>query len=76
MRVLAAGDRERARTVPDPAFAPPADDTLGPSLDFAFGAGGRGAGLYDAGTRKRFAGVKETFAPANLFRGNYGVSAC
>ncbi|WP_449340848.1 BBE domain-containing protein [Streptomyces canarius] len=32
--------------------------------------------MYDAGTRKRLAGVKETYDPANLFRGNHGVSAC
>ncbi|MEV5144171.1 FAD-binding oxidoreductase [Streptomyces sp. NPDC052727] len=76
VRVLTVGDRERARTVLDPAFALLADDTLGRSLNFAFGAGDRGAGLYDAETRKRLAGVKETYDPANLFRRNYGVSAC
>ncbi len=54
-RVLTVGDRKRARTVPDPVFALPADDTPGRSLDFAFGAGDRGAGLYDAETRKRLA---------------------
>ncbi|MFF8903685.1 BBE domain-containing protein [Streptomyces olivaceoviridis] len=54
----------------------PSDDTLARSLDFPVGAGDRGAGLYDAGTRKRLAGVKETYDPANLFRGNHGVSAC
>lgn len=51
-------------------------NTLGRSLGFAFGAGGRGAGPYDAETRKRLARVKETYDPANLFRRNYGVSPC
>lgn len=77
VRVPTAGDRdrERARTVRDPALALPADGTLGRPLGFAFGAGDRGAGLYGAGTHKRLAGV-ETYDPANLFRMNYGVSAC
>ncbi|MFD4480916.1 FAD-binding oxidoreductase [Streptomyces sp. NPDC058471] len=43
-------------------------------LNFAFGAGDRGEGLYDAETRKRLAGLKATYDPANLFRRNYGVS--
>lgn len=76
VRVLTVGDRQRARAVLDPVFALLADDTLGRSLNFAFGAGDRGAGLYDAETRKRLARVKETYDPANLFRRNYGVSAC
>lgn len=76
VRVLTVGDRKRARTVLDPVFALLADDTLGRSLNFAFGAGDRSAGLYDAETRKRLARVKETHDPANLFRRNYGVSPC
>ncbi|GHJ98877.1 oxidoreductase [Streptomyces sp. Y2F8-2] len=76
VRLLTVGDRERARAVLDPAFALLADDRLGRSLNFAFGAGDRGAGLYDPETRKRLAGLKETYDPANLFRRNYGVSAC
>ncbi|UXY19784.1 FAD-binding oxidoreductase [Streptomyces cynarae] len=76
VRLLTVGDRERARAVLDPAFALLADDRLGRSLNFAFGSGDRGAGLYDPETRKRLAGLKETYDPANLFRRNYGVSAC
>ncbi|MGW5661151.1 FAD-binding oxidoreductase [Streptomyces sp. NPDC003758] len=76
VRLLTVGDRERARAVLDPAFVLLADDRLGRSLNFAFGSGDRGAGLYDPETRKRLAGLKETYDPANLFRRNYGVSAC
>ncbi|WP_225832149.1 FAD-binding oxidoreductase [Streptomyces sp. NK08204] len=75
LRLLGVGEREKARAVLDPAFALLAGDTLGRSLNFAFGAGDRGAGLYDLRTRKRLAGLKERYDPANLFRGNYGVSA-
>ncbi|MFC8344691.1 hypothetical protein [Streptomyces sp. NPDC057280] len=42
-------------------------------VNFAFGAGNRGAGLYGPETRKRPAGVKSTYDPANLFCGGYGV---
>ncbi|MET8806715.1 FAD-binding oxidoreductase [Streptomyces sp. NPDC004546] len=73
LRLLTVGERERARAVLDPAFALLAEDTLGRSLNFAFGAGDRNAGLYGPGTRKRLARVKETYDPANLFRRNYGV---
>ncbi|MGW0764220.1 FAD-binding oxidoreductase [Streptomyces sp. NPDC002676] len=75
LRVLGVGEREQARTLLDPAFALLADDTLGRCLNFAFGAGDRSAGLYDPETRKRLAGLKEQYDPANLFCGNYGVSA-
>ncbi|MER6073109.1 BBE domain-containing protein [Streptomyces sp. NPDC001817] len=75
VRLLTVGERERARALLDPAFALPAGDALARSLDFAFGAGDRNAGLYDPETRKRLARVKETYDPANLFRRNYGVSA-
>jgi hypothetical protein len=75
VRLLTVGERERARALLDPAFALPAGDTLGRSLDFAFGAGDRNAGSYDPETRKRLARVKETYDPANLFRRNYGVGA-
>ncbi|MFF3907091.1 FAD-binding oxidoreductase [Streptomyces sp. NPDC001848] len=76
VRLLTVGDRERARAVLDPAFALLADERLGRSLNFAFGAGDRSAGLYDPETRKRLAGLKESYDPANRFRRNYGVSAC
>ncbi|KUM93834.1 FAD-binding protein [Streptomyces cellostaticus] len=76
VRLLAVGEREQARAVLDPAFALLADDTLGRALNFAFGAGDRGAGLYDPETQKRLAGLKEQYDPANLFRRTYGVSAC
>lgn len=75
VRLLTVGEREAARAVPDPAFALLAPVTLGRALDFAFGAGDRTEGLYDDGTRKRLAGVKSQYDPANLFRRNYGVSA-
>ncbi|MFI7415224.1 FAD-binding oxidoreductase [Streptomyces sp. NPDC049627] len=74
LRLLAMGDREQARKVLDPAFAPLAPVTLGRAVNFAFGAGDRGEGLYDAGTRKRLAELKSLYDPANLFRRNYGVS--
>lgn len=52
--------------------------TIGRALNFAYGAGDRTAeGLYDAGTRKRLAGLKSVYDPANLFRrncGNYDVA--
>ncbi|MEU8028367.1 FAD-binding oxidoreductase [Streptomyces sp. NPDC049099] len=73
VRLLTAGEREQARAVLDPAFALLAEDTLGRSLNFAFGAGDRNTGLYGPETRKRLARVKQTHDPANLFRRNYGV---
>ncbi|MFJ5967381.1 FAD-binding oxidoreductase [Streptomyces sp. NPDC093060] len=76
VRLLTVGEREQARAVLDPAFALLADDTLGRALNFAFGAGDRSASLYGPETRKRLAGLKERYDPANLFRRNYGVSAC
>ncbi|MFF7975578.1 FAD-binding protein [Streptomyces sp. NPDC007905] len=76
VRLLTVGEREQARTVLDPAFALLARETLGRSLNFVFGAGDRGAGLYDPETRKRLAGLKERYDPAGLFRRGYGVSAC
>ncbi|MGI5398906.1 hypothetical protein ACQEVG_05490 [Streptomyces sp. CA-135486] len=42
--------------------------TLGRSLNFAFGAGDRTEGLFDAETQKRLARVKLHYAPTNLFR--------
>ncbi|WBO66353.1 FAD-binding oxidoreductase [Streptomyces camelliae] len=73
VRLLTVGEREPARALLDPAFALLAEDTLGRSLNFAFGAGDRSAGLYDPDTAKRLARVKEQYDPANLFRRNYGV---
>lgn len=75
VRLLTVGEREQARALLDPAFALLAGDTLGRSLNFAFGAGDRSAGLYDPDTRKRLVRVKESYDPANLFRRNYGLSA-
>ncbi|MET9972369.1 FAD-binding oxidoreductase [Streptomyces sp. NPDC006356] len=74
VRMLTMADRERAREILDPAFELLAPVTLGRALNFAFGAGDRGAGLYDAGTRKRLAGIKSRYDPASLFSANYGVS--
>ncbi|MEU5532519.1 FAD-binding oxidoreductase [Streptomyces sp. NPDC020362] len=76
VRLLTVCEREQARAVLDPAFALLADDTLGRALNFAFGAADRSEGLYDPQTRKRLAGLKEQYDPANLFCRNYGVSAC
>lgn len=46
---------------------------VGRSLNFTFAGGDRTEGLYDAGTRKRLAGLKAVYDPANLFRRNYDV---
>ena len=75
VRMLAVGEREAARAQLDPAFALLAPVTLGRAVNFAFGAGDRSEGLYDAETRKRLAGLKSEYDPANLFRGNCLVSA-
>ncbi|PAZ12423.1 FAD-linked oxidoreductase [Streptomyces sp. SA15] len=75
VRLLAMGGRAEARRLLDPAFALLAPVTIGRALNFAFGAGDRTEGLYDAGTRERLAGLKSQYDPANLFRRNYGVSA-
>lgn len=76
LRLLTVGDRDAARAVLDPAFAPLAPVTMGRALNFAFGAGDRTDGLYDAATRKRLAELKSSYDPANLFRGNYRLSPC
>ncbi len=60
----------------DPAFAVLTPVTIGRALNFAFGAGDRTDGLYDAGMLKRLAGLKASYDPANLFRRNYSLSAC
>jgi hypothetical protein len=75
VRMLAVGEREAARARLDPAFALLSPHTLGRAVNFAFGAGDRTEGLYDAETRKRLAEVKSSYDPANLFRRNYGPSA-
>jgi len=75
VRLLAVGDRTTARARLDPAFALLAPVTLGRALNFAFGAGDRTEGLYDAETRKRLAELKSEYDPANLFRRNYGLTA-
>ncbi|MEU5953839.1 FAD-binding oxidoreductase [Streptomyces sp. NPDC047525] len=67
-------DLDAVRAVQARAFGLFAPDTAGRLLNFAFGAGDRPEGLYDAGTRKRLAGLKATYDPANLFRRNYNVS--
>lgn len=67
-------DRERARAVLDHALGLLAPVTLGRAVNFAFGAGDRGEGLYDAETLERLAGIKSRHDPANLFRTYYGFS--
>lgn len=68
VRLLAMGERGEVRRLLDPAFALLAPVTLGRALNFAFGAGDRTEGLYDAETRERLAGLKSQYDPANLFR--------
>lgn len=63
VRLLAVGGREQGRAVLDPAFALPADDTLGRSPNFAFGAGDRGAGLYDPEDAKEARRAQGTVRP-------------
>ncbi|WP_327404079.1 FAD-binding oxidoreductase [Streptomyces sp. NBC_01288] len=75
VRMLAVGEREAARAQLDPAFALLAPVTLGRAVTFAFGAGDRSEGLYDAQTRKRLAELTSRYDPANLFRGNWLVSS-
>lgn len=75
VRMLAVGERAAASAQLDPAFALLAPTTLGRALNFAFGAGDRAEGLYDAETRKRLAELKSYYDPANLFRRNYLVSS-
>ncbi|WP_327717095.1 FAD-binding oxidoreductase [Streptomyces sp. NBC_00490] len=41
--------------------------TLGRAVNFAFGAGDRSEGFYDAVTRERLAGLKSRYDPASLF---------
>ena len=68
VRMLAVGERKAVRERLDPAFALLAPHTLGRTVNFAFGAGDRTEGLYDPKTRKRLAGIKSSYDPANLFR--------
>ncbi|MFI0240068.1 FAD-binding oxidoreductase [Streptomyces sp. NPDC016845] len=71
---LDGSSKEAARDRHARAFGAVAPHTLGRSLNFAFGGGDRTDGLYDAGTRKRLAGLKAAYDPANLFRRNYNLS--
>ncbi|MEU5581330.1 FAD-binding oxidoreductase [Streptomyces huasconensis] len=70
---LSGVDVAAARELHARAFEYVADETLGRSLNFAFGGADRPQGLYDADTRKRLAELKATYDPANLFRRNYSV---
>ncbi|MEU0024727.1 FAD-dependent oxidoreductase [Streptomyces sp. NPDC006335] len=67
VRLLTGGERRQARELLDPAFGLLAPVTLGRSVNFAFGAGDRTEGLYDAGTRERLAGLESRYDPASLF---------
>ncbi|MGW5738880.1 MULTISPECIES: FAD-binding oxidoreductase [Streptomyces] len=71
---------DAVRAVQERALGLFAPQAVGRSLNFAFAAGEESEGLaadalYDAGTRKRLAGLKATYDPANLFRRNHGFSA-
>lgn len=68
VRLLAMGGRQEARALLDPAFRLLAPDTLGRSVNFAFGAGDRTEGLHDPETRKRLAELESRYDPAGLFR--------
>ncbi|WP_345625634.1 FAD-binding oxidoreductase [Streptomyces thinghirensis] len=70
VRLLAVGDRAAARERLDAAFAPLGPVTIGRALNFAFGAGDRTDGLWDAETRKRLALIRSRYDPASLFDGN------
>ncbi|MES5821106.1 FAD-binding oxidoreductase [Streptomyces sp. RG80] len=67
VRLLAVGERAKAREILDPTFALLAPVSLGRTVNFAFGAGDRSEGLYDGETRKRLAGLKSQYDPASLF---------
>ncbi|MGC0332003.1 FAD/FMN-containing dehydrogenase [Streptomyces sp. SAI-170] len=75
VRLLVMGGREEARAMLDPAFALLAPGTIGRTVNFAFGAGDRSEGLFDARTRERLAGLKSTYDPASLFGEQLGLSA-
>ncbi|WP_020116398.1 FAD-binding protein [Streptomyces canus] len=68
LRLLTGGGREQARALLDPAFDLLAPVTLGRTVNFAFGAGDRTEGLYDAETRERLAELESRYDPASLFR--------
>ena len=68
VRLLTMGGRQQARALLDPAFELLAPDTLGRSVNFAFGAGDRTEGLHDPETRKRLAELESRYDPASLFR--------
>ncbi|MEI5103352.1 FAD-binding protein [Streptomyces sp. PmtG] len=70
---LEGTDRASLRAFYGDAFAAVAGQTVGRSLNFTFASGDRPEGLYDADTRKRLAGLKATYDPANLFRRSYAV---
>ncbi|MFD0420019.1 FAD-binding oxidoreductase [Streptomyces sp. NPDC127108] len=70
---VAGADRASLRELYAGAFGEVAPHVLGRSLNFTFAGGDRPEGLYDAETRKRLAGLKAMYDPANLFRRNYNV---
>ncbi|QDQ11568.1 FAD-binding oxidoreductase [Streptomyces spectabilis] len=70
---LEGTDRAALRELYARAFAPLAPHAVGRSVNFALAGGDRPDGVYDADTRKRLAGLKATYDPANLFRRNYSV---
>ncbi|MEV0121878.1 FAD-binding oxidoreductase [Streptomyces sp. NPDC050703] len=70
---LGGTDTASVRKVHAEAFGHLAEQTVGRSLNFAFGGGDRPDGLYDPETRKRLAELKALYDPANLFRRNYSV---
>lgn len=67
LRLLTGGGRHQARELLDPAFRLLEATTLGRTVNFAFGAGDRTEGLYDAETRKRLAELESRYDPASLF---------
>jgi FAD/FMN-containing dehydrogenase len=67
LRLLTGGGRRQARELLDPAFRLLSATTLGRTVNFAFGAGDRTEGLYDAETQKRLAELESRYDPASLF---------
>ncbi|MFI6639691.1 FAD-binding oxidoreductase [Streptomyces sp. NPDC050504] len=72
---LEGTDAAAVRAVHAEVFAGLAPHVLGRLLNYAFGGGEHGTeGLYGGPeARKRLAGLKSTYDPANLFRRNYNI---
>jgi len=81
LRMIAAGEGElpldEIRPALDEIFDVVADETLGRSLGFLYGISTpteHTAEVWPAGTRRRLAGIKAEWDPANLFRAGPAVA--